>query len=295
VNPGSALFPVVRQGGVTGAVAVPEGGLVPGRSAFVTTDGRVRKEVVAVHVNLGASGARALKGTRGQALERLRELLDDARAYGKRRADYEANRMRALSGSRLDLEALQPVLSRELPLVISVDRAAELRAALALGRTENLRIVLHGAAEGWLVAPEIAAAGVPVVVDPAGGLPESLDALRARPDNPARLAAAGVKVLFSLSADGDAHRTGTLGQAAGIAVAYGLPYPEALRAVTSRPAEVFGLGGGRVAEGERADLVLWSGDPLELSSRPVAMWIAGEPQPLRSRQSALLERHRAAR
>jgi imidazolonepropionase-like amidohydrolase len=163
---------------------------------------------------------------------------------------------------------------------------------LALARDEGVRVVLHGAAEGWLVASEIAAAGVPVVVDPAGGLPASFDALRARPDNAARLVEAGVKVLFSLSADGDAHRTGVLGQAAGIAVAYGVPWPEALRAITSRPAEVFGLGGGRVAEGERADLVLWSGDPLELSSRPVAMWIAGEAQPLVSRQSALLERYR---
>jgi imidazolonepropionase-like amidohydrolase len=178
--------------------------------------------------------------------------------------------------------------------VVHADRAADIRAALALGREERLRIVLAGAAEAWRAAGEIAAAGVPVVVDPLANLPASFDLLQARPDDAARLAAAGVKLLIAPQRSdlAESHMARALPQLAGDAVAWGLPWPEAIRALTSNVAEVFGLDMGRVAAGTRADLVLWSGDPLELSSRPVAMWIGGRQVPLASRQQALLERYR---
>ncbi len=293
VNPASALLPVALLGGLTGAVAAPSGGLVSGQGAFVTTDGRVRVGSVALFASLGGPGGQAIHSTRGAALQRLRELLDDARTYAARRADFDQARLRRVSASRLDLEALQPVLAGQLPLVVEADRAADLRAALALGREWKLRLVLLGATEGWQLARELAAARVPVLVDPQRSLPASFDQLGARPDNAALLAAAGVPVLITpRDMAGEPHHARNLRQVAGLAVAHGLPWEAALAGVTSRVAETFGLPGGRVAEGAPADLVLWTGDPLELSSRPLAAWIGGRQAPLASRQQALLERYR---
>jgi imidazolonepropionase-like amidohydrolase len=104
------------------------------------------------------------------------------------------------------------------------------------------------------------------------------------------LAAAGVKILFVPM--GDAHFARTLPQAAGNAVAFGLPYAEALRAITSNVADAFGLDAGRLQPGARGDVVLWSGDPLETSSRAVAMWISGKQVPLTNRQTALFQKYR---
>ncbi|MBL0278560.1 MAG: amidohydrolase family protein [Anaeromyxobacter sp.] len=293
VNPASALLPVARQGGLTGAVAFPGGGLVSGQAAFVGTDGQVRVASVGLAASLGVAGAQALHSTRGAALQRLRELLDDARTYAARRSDFDGARLRRVSASRLDLEALQPVLAGQLPLVVEADRVSDLLAALALAREWKLRLVVRGGAEAWLVARELAEARVPVLLDPQEDLPASFDQLGARSDNAALLAAAGVPVLIApRGMAGEPHQARTLRQVAGLAVAHGLPWALALRGVTAGVAEAYGLPGGRVAEGVVADLVLWSGDPLELSSRPLAMWIGGRQAPLASRQQALLERYR---
>ena len=289
-NPGSAMLPVARLGGVTGAVATPDGGLVSGQSAYFTLDGALVKSPLAMSVNLGLAGHDALSSPRGAALERLRELLDDAREYGKRKADYEGNRMRRVAASRLDLEALQPVLAGKLPVVFRVDRVSDLRAVLALSKEFGLKPLLLGATEGWQLAAELAAAKVPVILRPSDNLPDNLDSLGARADNAALLAAAGVKVVVSTQNMPGLVRT--LGQEAGIAVAFGLPYDEAIRAITSNVAEAYGLEGGRLSAGAPADVVLWSGDPLEVSSRPLATFIAGRQVSLESRQQALFRKYR---
>jgi imidazolonepropionase-like amidohydrolase len=290
INPYSALLPVARTGGITSAVASPTGGLVSGQAAWIGMDGAVLKAPLAIQVRLGLGGKEAAGGTHGAALELLRELLDDAREYGRRRQDFEQNRMRKAVASRLDLEALQPVLAGKVPLLVSADRVSDLRAAIALGKTFGARIIFVGAAEGWLMAQELAAAQTPVVIQPASDLPSNFDALASRLDNAALLAAAGVKVLFAPFER--SHQARTLPQEAGIAVSFGLPWQEAIKAVTSNVADAFGLDAGRLSDGARGDVVLWSGDPLELSSRPVAMWIAGKQVPLTTRQTALLEKYR---
>jgi imidazolonepropionase-like amidohydrolase len=290
INPASVLFPVARLGGVTAAAAVPGGGLVSGQSAWVTTDGSVRRPQVAMHVNLGISGRNAVEGSRSMVLERLREVLFDAREYGKRKGDFEQNRMRQVAASRLDLEALQPVLAGTMPVVVSAERAGDILAALELGREYGLKLVIAGADEAWLVAKELAAAKVPVILQPMQNLPKSFDALGSRLDAPALLTAAGVRVLFSTLSE--PHGVRTLPQEAGNAVAWGLGHTEALRAITSNVADTFGVDGGRIAPGAVADLVLWNGDPLESSSRPLGMWLGGKQVPLTSRQQALFEKYR---
>jgi len=147
-----------------------------------------------------------------------------------------------------------------------------------------------GGGEAWMVASELAAAKVPVILQPTQNLPLDFDRLNSRLDAAALLSAAGVKVLVSVL--GEPGMVRTLAQEAGNAVSWGLPHTEALRAVTANVAETFGLPGGRLAPGAAADVVLWTGDPLESSSRPVGMWLGGTQVPLVSRQQALFEKHR---
>ncbi|MGZ6125692.1 MAG: amidohydrolase family protein, partial [Myxococcales bacterium] len=217
LNPYSALLPVARGGGITSAVAAPGGGIVSGQAAWLGMDGALLRTPLAMQVRLGSEAKEALGGARGRGLLLLRELLDDARAYGSRRQEFEQNRMRRTVASRLDLEALQPVLQGHLPLLLRANRVSDLRAAMAVAKAERIRIVLAGAAEGWLIAPELAAANMPVILAATQDLPSSFDALASRMDNAALLAAAGVKVMFSPPES--AHFVRTLPQEAGNAVA----------------------------------------------------------------------------
>ncbi|WP_224370323.1 amidohydrolase family protein [Hyalangium versicolor] len=290
INPASVLYPVARQGGVTASAAVPAGGLVSGQSAWVATDGTVRRSLLALHINLGLAGRNALSSSRSEVLERLRELLFDAREYGRRKADFEQNRMRPVTASRLDLESLQDVLSGKLPVVVYASRASDMLAALALAREYGLKLIIAGGDEAWRVAQELAAAKVPVILQPTQNLPKDFDALSSRPDCAVLLRAAGVRVLFSTL--GEPHQVRTLPQEVGNAVSWGLPHTEALQAITSSVADTFGVEGGRIAPGAVADLVLWNGDPLESSSRVLGMWLAGKQVPLVSRQQALFEKYR---
>ncbi|HZX96926.1 MAG TPA: amidohydrolase family protein [Myxococcales bacterium] len=290
VNPLSELLPVAGGGGVTSAVTSPGGGVVSGQALWFSMDGSILRTPLAVQVRLGLEAKEATSAPRGYSIALLRELLDDAREYGRRQKDFDQNRMRLLTGSRADLAAMQPVLQGKLPLLIHADRTSDLRAAIAIGKEYGARVILSGVAEGWLMANELAAAKTPVILTATQDLPETFDALASRSDNAALLAAAGVKVM--IAPEQSAHFARTLRQEAGNAVAFGLPWDEAMRAITSNVADAFGLDGGRIAEGARGDVVLWDGDPLEVSSQPVAIWIAGRQLPLQSRQTALLRKYR---
>jgi imidazolonepropionase-like amidohydrolase len=177
-------------------------------------------------------------------------------------------------------------------VVFGVNRAADILQVLALARRHGMRPVIAGGAEAWVVAAELAAAKAPVVLDPLLNLPASFDALGARLDNAARLQRAGVVVVFSLTglAPHFAHK---VRQLAGNAVAHGMPWDAALAGLTANPAAVFGLGAsrGRIETGLVADLVLWNGDPLEVSSAADQVWVGGKPMSMRSRQTELLDRY----
>jgi imidazolonepropionase-like amidohydrolase len=296
LNPASPTIPVTRLEGFTTAVVRAFGGLVSGQAAAFDLAGQRPGEMrlaapVAVHANLGQAGAAATGGSRALALMQLRRALGDARRLKQARAAVERRRYRELAAPVPELAALIPVIERRVPLVVTVHRAADILAALRLAREQQIRLVLSGGAEGWRVADAIARARVPVLVEVDRNLPASFDALGGRFDNAARLYRAGVVV--ALSAAGEAHNARFLRQEAGIAVAFGLPHEAALAALTSVPAAVFGLPDrGRIVSGARANLVLWSGDPLELSSRPRQVFIGGEARPLTSRQTRLRDRYR---
>jgi imidazolonepropionase-like amidohydrolase len=295
-NAQSVAIPIARSGGVTSVVSVPGGGLVGGAAAWMSlVDGARPADAVvlapaAMQLTLGTGARTVANGTRGMAVERARELLDDARAYAKRRGEYEKNATRRFAASRLDLEALGPVVAGKLPLVVWADKAADVLSAIALGQEFGVRVVVAGGVEAWQVAAELARAKVAVILDPTRNLPGSFDTLHVRDDAAKRLVDAGVTVILATMADGSVVRT--LRQLCGIAVANGLTWDQALAAVTTAPAAVFGAARGTLTVGAAADLVVWSGDPFELSTRALHVLVGGVEASTRSRQSLLLDRYR---
>ncbi|MCS6797605.1 MAG: amidohydrolase family protein [Myxococcota bacterium] len=295
-DPRSTLVAIARTGGITSAVSTPTGGLVSGTSAWVDLDGErvteaVVQPVLAVHADVTEAGVDAAGGALPSAMLRLRELLDDARLYARRRADYDRRAMRESRVSRLDLERMQAVLTRRVPLVVRVSRASDIDRVLELARRERLRLVLAGAEEGWRLAERIAAENVPVIVTPLHNLPVSFDALASRHDNAALLSRAGVRVVLATP---DVHNLRNLRQEAGNAVRFGMDPAAALRAVTVEPARVFGMEAdrGRIAPGQLANVAIWSGDPFETTTYLVNLLIRGRTVSLETRQSALLRRYR---
>lgn len=284
-NPRSTAVPVTRIEGTTTAIVVPRGGLLPGKSGAVTLWGSTQRQAVAeafvaLPVRLDALPSRAA------TLGWLRELFDDARD----RRPFDRTLRHEPDASERDLAAIRSVLQGDRPLVIAADRASDLEALIRFAAEQRVRVVVEGGAEAWLLAEELAEARVPVIVNPYVVGAGSFGQVHGRADNAALLAAAGVEVVF---ASRSAHFARGLRQLAGNAVRSGLDHQTALDAITTTPARVFGLSDrGALEPGRRADVVLWSGDPLEVMSSVEALWIGGEVVPLESRQTKLLERYR---
>lgn len=324
INPASTFIGLARDGGITSSAVTPvlsgTGGgahehaddgvveemtagahgdgdppLFGGQAAFIRlkagTPDIVEASKLAVTVALGESGARAAGGSRGANLVLIRSALEDARAFAARRAAFEQGATRDFGLSRLDLQALIPVVRGNTPLLIRASRAADIRQALKLAAEEKIKIVLEGVEEGWMVAPEIAKAGVPVILDPQDDLPGSFETLGSRLDNAARLHAAGVSVAINGARDFNNLRQERLN--AGLAVANGLPYAAALAAVTLVPAKIWGQDGkiGSLEVGKLADVVVWNGDPLETTSWPTTVLVGGVEQTKDGRHEQLKARY----
>ena len=185
-----------------------------------------------------------------------------------------------------------PVVEGREPLAVHVERAADILEALRFAREQKVRLILIGAADGWVVAGQIARDGVPVVLDPMRNLPD-FEARGATLENAARLARAGVTVALT-TVNFNAHNARNVTYEAGNAVAYGMPYDAALRAVTVNPARIFGIADryGTLEPGKDADVVVWSGDPFELTTLVEHVFIKGVEMPTDTRQRELLRRYR---
>jgi imidazolonepropionase-like amidohydrolase len=302
VNPDSVLIPVARLGGITDAVVTPTLGerrarkdmLFAGQAAVIHLGqgpDLLEKSHAGVVLVMGEEGARVAGGSRAAEMVLLRAMIDDVRAYSRGRADYDLGHSRAYDLSREDLEALIPVVEGKEPLMVSVHRAADIRQILMLAREQKLKLILEGAEEGWRVAGEIAAAHAPVLLDARADLPQSFDRIGATLDNAARLNAAGVLIGIENPPIYEGGRTPRID--AGGAVAHGLPFAAALAAITINPARIWGVDGriGSLEPGKDADIVIWSGDPLEPLSAPTEILIKGVEQPLRSRDLDLRDRY----
>lgn len=302
LNPDSTLLPVARLGGITRAIVMPgyengeEARELPfaGQAAMISlAEGTslLFKPGLGMVLELGEDGAARAGGSRAAEFVQLRSILDNVRLYRARRPAYDSAALRDLGLSRADLEALVPVLEGRMPLIVSVHRAADIRQVLEFAREYQLRIIIDGADEGWRVAGEIAAARVPVLLNPTSNIPASFEQLGATLRNAALLEAAGVEI--AISGNDAGHRARDMRYNAGVAVSRGLPYSAAIEAMTLAPARIFGVDDqlGSIAPGKRADLVIWDGDPLEPLSQPVAIIIDGREQPLQSRALELRDRY----
>lgn len=294
-NPRSTLIPIARVEGLTWTVLAPESGdsIIAGQGAAVAFDGRLEPASRAVldgsrslFVEIGSDGNKASGGSRAAQFMLLDQAIAESRAAsapGTGALLHPAGRAvlgRYVGGSRV---------------VFDVERASDILAVLAFADRNRMKAVISGGSEAWLVAGELARAHVPVILNPLQDLPNEYDRLGSRLDNAARLQRAGVLIAFST---GENHNARVVRQAAGNSVAHGLPWDAALAAITANPAEIFGLGGsrGRIEKGQVADLVLWDGDPLEVTSAADQTWIGGHAVEMRSRQTELRDRylHRAA-
>ncbi|MNH51926.1 imidazolonepropionase [compost metagenome] len=320
LDPWSFTLPVARLGGVTRAVVTPQHagsggghshddsdfagaghggyqspGLFAGQAAVIKLGGAdiLVKPRVAMVAPFGEAGKSVAGGARGAEFVLFKETLAEVRLYARNKAAYDRAALRDLSLSRADLEALIPVANGAMPLIVSVNRAADIQQVLRLAREEGVRVILDGAAEGWLVAEEIAAAKVPVLLHPITNLPGNFEMRAARMQNAAALNAAGVVIAIKGN-EGSTHRARDIRYNAGNAVSHGLPFAAAIQAITVNPARIFGFDGqfGELKPGAAGDVVVWSGDPLEPLSQPSAVFIDGVEQPLQARNLLLRDRYR---
>lgn len=321
LDPWSFTLPVARLGGITRAVVVPShaggggGGhahddsnfagiedglqapsLFAGQAAIIhlaSGNDILVKPRVAMVAPFGEAGASISGGARGAQFTQFKETLAEVRLYARNKAAYDRAGLRDLSLSRADLEALIPVANGTMPLIVTVRRASDIQQVLRLAREEGVKIVLDGAEEGWLVADQIAAADVPVLLNPISNLPGNLETRAARMENAAALDAAGVTIAIKGN-EGSIHRARETRYNAGNAVSHGLPYDAAIEAITVNPARIFGMAGqfGELRPGAAADVVVWSGDPLEPLSIAETIFIGGQEQAPTSRQFLLRDRYR---
>jgi len=300
INPTNQSIAVDRTWGVTRAVVSPEAGnsVFAGQGAVIDTgadDTPVTKARAFQYVELGEDGANRV-GSRPAAYV----MLHDALAAAKSAAHQGGDTKNALI-TRVDAAALLPVVEGRMPLVVHVERASDILQVLSLKQAyPGLRLVLLGAAEGWMVAPRIAAAHVPVIAGALADLPEAFERTAATESNVGRMEKAGVTVAIStvdVSTEGGQRNlrqyAGNLVGIARVPGMTGLDWGTAFATISSRPAAILGLDNeiGSLRPGRRADVVIWDGDPLELSSAPVAVWIDGVAQPMTSRQTRLRDRY----
>ena len=292
-NPARSTIAVTRIEGVTQMAIVPEASssLFGGHGFIADTSGSatsITARKAFVYVELGEGGAWRAGGSRPAAWAYFRAALSDARSY---RSRY-LGRNEGDALSRVDAQSLVDAARGDEMLLIEANSASDIRKIIALkDEMGELDIAIVGAAEGWLVADELADADIPVIIDPFDNLPASFESLGATSRNAERLLAAGVETAFAHLGD-DGHQTRLILQSAGNAVANGVGHDAALAAITSTPATIFGLDNyGILAEGAQPDLVVWDGDPLEVTVSPTAIVINGRLQSLESRQTRLRDRY----
>ena len=284
LNPNSVLLAPARKEGVTTFAILPTGGLVSGQAAIVdlvngTTTEMILRSPVAMVAEIG-DAQQAGTASRGELIVKLKELLEDTRFFMNHRAEFDRAQTRRFAESRLDLEAMIPVIQGKLPLLVNVDKESDIDAAMRIAREFGLKLIIGGGAEAWMMADKLAAANIPVLTGAMNNIPSGFASLGQRQENPALLVAAGVHVGLVGNAGGgdeEAFNVRNIKQEAGNSVAYGLSWENALKSVTIWPAEIFGVADrvGSLQPGREANVVVWSGDPFEFTTRAEHVWVRG--------------------
>ena len=301
IDPFRSPFAVNRAAGVTRAVVAPEAAdnIFAGQGAIADlgADGNpVTKARAFQFAEFGEDGAASAGGSRAGTHLHFRAMLREAQDYAAGRGTFDDDLLKAE-----DAKALLSVLRGETRLLIHVEGANDMLRLMELKREfPAIKVVFVGVSEGWRVARELAQAGIPVIASALNDLPATFEMLGATQSNIGRMKDAGVQVAIGMVNDRDSHQLRYTTQYAGNIVslqyvpgATGLTWDEAFAAISSVPAEIMGVGDllGSLKAGRAADVVVWDGDPLELSSAATTVIIDGVEQPLTNRQNRLRDRY----
>ncbi|WP_373520754.1 amidohydrolase family protein [Aquiflexum sp.] len=296
VNPNSVAIPVTRVSGVTTTLAMPSGGLFPGTAALINLNGYTPDQMYAgfkgVVLNFPSSARRStwdrrsdedIKKEAEKAQKTLNEIWERATTY------HQLKNAKAELQFYPEMDQLSKVIAGELPLLVEVNAAADIIAAVDWIQSKNVKAILMGVAEGWRVADKIAEAKLPVVTGPMLSIPtRPSDRYDAAYTNPGKMAKAGVKVVIRSN---DAENTRNLPFNAAFAAAYGMGKEEALKSVTINAAEVFGVADrlGSIETGKDATLFVSTGDPFETKTQISHVFIDGYRVPMSNRHIKLYQ------
>ncbi len=301
IDPFRSPFAVNRAAGVTRAVVAPEAAesIFAGQGAIAdlgADSNPVTKARAFQFAEFGEDGSALSGGSRAGTHLHFRAMLREAQDYAAGRGNFDDELLKAE-----DAKALLNVLRGETRLLIHVEGANDMLRLIELKRDfPSVKIVFVGASEGWRIAPQLLEAGVPIIASALNDLPVTFEMLGAMQSNIGRMKDAGVQVAIGMINDRDSHQLRYTTQYAGNIVslqfvpgATGLTWDEAFAAISSVPADIMGVGDrlGSLKAGKAADVVIWDGDPLELSSAATTVFIDGVEQPLTNRQNRLRDRY----
>ena len=302
VNPSSALIPVTRVSGVTTVLTAPSGGLFPGTAALINLHGYTPQQMYAGFsapvMNFPASGKRGwwdrrsdeeIKKESEEAMENLNEIWKKVEQY------HRIDSAKAAGSTTVELEyypemkALLPVYRKEVPLLIEVNKAKDIKKAIEWVQQKDINAIFTGVGEGFRVADEIAKANIPVIAGPTLSTPsQDYDRYDKPYANPGLLKEAGVKVAIRTM---ETENVRNLPYNAGFAAAYGMSKEDALKAITIVPAELFNVADklGSIEVGKQATIFVSTGDPFETSTNVEHVFIDGWKIPMESRHIELYE------
>ena len=298
-NPNSTLIPWNRANGITSAITLPKYSSSPigGLGSFFDLDSNLNISGIKDMVMVGRVGGSS-SGSRAETFALIEDLLDLAFSIDSRVIKSNAEIIKFMSEmplvSHLDLQirdihALYKLANTDLPLIIEANRASDILKLIDLKNKYNLNLVIMGAQEATLVIEQLKDSDIPLIVNPINNIPNSFDELASNINASARLEDAGITLMFNAPRDHNYH---LIRQGAGVAVANGMSYSGAIKALSSNVSKTFKLGSkGLVEEGASADLMIWDADPLEPSSMPVKVFINGVDTDLTTRSSRLRDRY----
>ena len=298
-NPNSVLIPWNRSNGITSTITLPQNTNSPigGLGSFFVLDSNLEITGIKDNVMIGRVGGSGGE-SRAETFSIMEDLLEFASSIDSKDMESYRNLSDLIVDSPIaetmelhprDLKALHRLMNDDLPLIMKANRASDILKLIEIKEKYDLNLIIMGAQEAGLVANKIAESNVPLIINPINNIPGSFDELAANIELASNLESLGITLMFNAPRSHNYH---LIRQGAGVAVANGMSYEGALKAITLSPVEIFKLGKrGQIAQGNIADLIIWDADPLEPSSMPEKVFINGKDIDLTTRMSRLTDRY----